>query len=281
MRIRRESEIFPITGETIFRQSRIMSLTMPIIMLSMFGSVTAMLWVGALPKLFWFSLVVLGLILWPIFKATAAAFRSTNWVLRVRDDHVVVKFRSHRNHHFPDELPATVEIPMEEIAVVRKRSQRASVPSDDGVTTWTQTYLEIRLKHHDTDNLREALAAERREKGPLRGRFIKSQGYAVHNPVSIPECDVIRVTWRDRQDWLSPSIRKALDLFGQYVAIDADERVERETWDKLSDDEFDDAVLELCMGGNRIDAVKLLVERRGYTTTEAHTFVRDLVGQAV
>jgi hypothetical protein len=111
--------------------------------------------------------------------------------------------------------------------------------------------------------------------------FIKSRSNVTLYSVSLPSAKVIRIAWHGGQGHgVSPGLRHILDLLAGRVKIGeaADER--RPDWSQLSDAELDDQILSLVCAGNRIAAIKLLVRRRGYSTTQAHQFVEELTARA-
>jgi hypothetical protein len=68
-----------------------------------------------------------------------------------------------------------------------------------------------------------------------------------------------------------------LKRLGRHVKVLDEEQEDLvEDWLEMPDEQFESRVLQLIETGDRRVAVKLLAERRGYTTTEAKLFVDEL-----
>lgn len=59
--------------------------------------------------------------------------------------------------------------------------------------------FELRVQGLETDELRQAIARERKRKGPEKSFLgVRSSGRSNHAPVLVPEPGVVRVDWRGK-----------------------------------------------------------------------------------
>lgn len=150
--------------------------------------------------------------------------------------------------------------------------------SDSGSTQYTLRSLDLELTHDATDELAAAMHEDRHRPPPQRHYF----GIGVTTrptvfPVSLPAADRIRLTWRGGHGhWVTPSLDHALRQLEFHIPLAESTRQDNPDWRELGDRELDDRILQLVQSGAKIDAMKLLSSRRGYTTTEAKKFVDEL-----
>ncbi len=234
---------------------------------------------GSLP---WWAWVVIGpvalvaLLIWLVvlngcWRSVLACFRrSSNWVMVVAFGGLYVQFRSYLNHHFPADMPTVVYIPWDDIATAGKTLERTpSVDSDGNAGTQVRPYLELRLKHTDTEALRQAVAEETARKPNKTGRsFIRFH----HVPVQVPEPGVIRIEWRGR---------RMLKALRSKVEIASTVRRGHEIADTPAKDDRDGLILRLIEQGDRMAAIRTVRGHYGMSLAEARRFVDDLAqGQA-
>jgi hypothetical protein len=72
------------------------------------------------PALANYILAVVSIVMWLFRKLLTARFHPANWLVRLTDDGMFIKFRSYLNNHFPDQEPTVVFIPHSEIRSVRQ-----------------------------------------------------------------------------------------------------------------------------------------------------------------
>lgn len=277
MRLLRADEVRPLPGETIFRPSRVMMGLLPVVLLGVAGGLAWAILNDHMPSFFWFSVALLlpmaalgiGVNWWP-------TFRSTSWVMRVRDGRALVMLRSFRNRHFPGDAPTVVEFEPGEIVAARQFSEVITSPSSHSRTTvWMEHSLELILADTlDTAPLVAALEAERSRVPPRTG-FIYSKLFDP-SPITLPRPGVVRIRWQGRFDVISPHRARALKLLAGWMQIEPAVRVRRDQPSEMSNDEFDALVLDRCEQGDTISAMKLLVEHREMTLAEAKTFIDQL-----
>jgi hypothetical protein len=240
-------------------------------------------WRLGAPAFFWIIFAVFALLVVPMIIADVLAkLRRGNWLLVVRPDGLRIHLRSYQDKAPRGDDPTVVRLDYPEIVEVGRRVEHRSKPNSDGgsVSSKMQS-LDIRLTHQDTDALAKALALNRHRVQPTRRYlgFMSVRAGLTHFAVSLPEPGTIRVNWRGDGHWVTPSLRRTLTELEHRVKVAETSEGPRKDWKELTDAELDDRVLELTRSGNRIDAIHLLVQRRGYSLTEAHRFVEELSGR--
>jgi hypothetical protein len=216
----------------------------------------------------------------PLFAGDVRArFRPTNWLVWVRADGLWINLRSYQDQSEQDAL-AVVELGYREIAEVGRRIERYTTPSSNGGSVQHKLVsLDVHLLEADSGELAAALAANRNRKQPEWGclGFIRGSSKPAHFSVTLPTPKLMRVAWYGgAHHGVSPSLARVLARLAENVRVAEEVRDERADWRKLTDEEIDNQVLELVSRGNRMDAIHLLVRRRGYSHTDAHRFVEDL-----
>lgn len=282
MELHRPSDVsFGIDG-LLCRQSRLMGAVGTLVMSGILGGAPVLFWALEAPALVWggcaaVTLVVVLLLVHDLL----AKFRPTNWLMWIGPDALWINVRSYQNGRLA-EAATVARLEYAEVAGALRYIESYSTPTGSRGTSvqWKEMSLELRLKHAETGELRAALSEERRRWAPERVYFgfIRVASRASHHPVTLPADDVIRVAWRGgRGNHAVPSLETALDELGRRVTLAGTSRRDRADWDELSDAELNEQILHLVRTGARISAIRLLVRRRGYTTTEAHRFVEALL----
>lgn len=273
----------PLVGATLVcRQGRLAGTIGCLVMAAIFGGAPVFWHAVGAPWFLWVPFALLAVLLVPMLVGDIfARWRSSNWLLAIRPDGVWIHFRSYQDRAEPEAL-TVVHFSYAEIAAVRQHVQTFSVPRGDRVhfTQHKLKCLDLCLAQGDTEELRTALSANLNraphERVYLGGLRVSTR--ASHFPVSLPTPDVVRLAWRGGQGhWAAPSLKRVLAELEQRVAVNEPVRHDRSDWDQLSDAELDEQILLLVESGDRLDAIQLLVQRRGYTTTAAHRFVDELV----
>jgi hypothetical protein len=171
-----------------------------------------LVWQARLP---WWAIVlaaaVAGILVRWFVGIIVKLWRSSNWVLRIARDGLWINLRSYLNHKLS---PATTVafLPYDEIAFAREHSAKHVERNNGRTMAWTDRFLELELARASTDELRAALAAElgRQVTRTHLGGLATSRSRYAHVPVTVPGENVIRIAWRGRHDWVSPSLRRAL-----------------------------------------------------------------------
>jgi hypothetical protein len=224
-------------------------------------------------------LVYVVLVTRALVRSAAKAFRRSNWLLQIAPDGLWINLRSYQNHRFAS-APVVLFVPYAEIASVAehavKRSDRTSGSSNR--STWTDRFLDIRLREPAIPELGAEIAEERRRK-VTREFFstgLKSHSRANHVPVTVPNDTTIRVTWRGKGDYVVPNLETVLNELSEYCTVDSPTERNLADVEAMTPDQIDSLILERVEHGETIAAMKLLEEKKGFTTTEAKNFVDEL-----
>src|SRR5262245_35981575 len=79
----------------------------------------------------WIAYYITGLILVALLifhNLVTARFRPTNWLVRVTDDGLFIKFRSYLNYRFSDQDHTIVFVPYSEISSAKLVKERQAIP---------------------------------------------------------------------------------------------------------------------------------------------------------
>ncbi len=93
---------------------------------------------GAWPMYYIGALMALCLLIYQ--RLIIGRFRSSNWLLRMTDHGLFVKFRSYLNHHFSAQDLTVVFLPYSEIRSARMVKERQELPDRDQHSATTTTY---------------------------------------------------------------------------------------------------------------------------------------------
>ena len=280
MKLYRCQEVKPDGTGLVCRQGRLSGAVMVLLFSGILIGLPIVLWQIGAPKFISVILALLAVGIVPMLLGDLRArLRPTNWLLWIHQDGLWINFRSYQDQSEQDAL-TVVHLDYSEILEAGRFVERFTTPSSEGGSVLQKLEsLDIQLQHTDTGELETALAENRHRPQPERVHlgFIRSTVKPTLFSVTLLAADLIRVNWRGgSQHWVSPSLARALDALAGRVNIAESTHEDQQDWAKLSDGEFDDQVLKLVRSGNRMEATKLLVKRRGYTLTKAHQFIEEL-----
>ena len=221
---------------------------------------------------------ILLLLLWIYQTVFLARFRPTNWLVRVADRGVFIKFRSYLNHHFPEQDATVVYIPFREMRLTRVVRESQSLPDRDrgGTMTRRRTVVEIELRS-DSPEIVNALTVERGAEAPRRGRwFGSSSGKFRHYPVRMLTPRTIALEWG-----VVPRVSEFLRILAVHTPVEASKVMRDYTaLGALKREEQESRLLELIESGQVMDAIRLARRLYGYDLPEAKTFVEGLGARA-
>jgi hypothetical protein len=283
MQLEREYDATTSVCRLVCRQGRLASVISSSVMAALLiGSPVACWWFGA-PAFFWIIFAITAVLIVPMFAGDVLAkFRRGNWLLAVRADGLCIHLRSYQDQAPSGDDPTVVRIDFTEIDEVGRHVEHHSRPNSDGgsVNSKMQS-LDIRLTHQDTGAMAEALKLNRKREQPTRVilGFMSMRSGLTHFAVSLPAPGTIRVNWRGDGHWVTPSLGRTLAVLEQRVRVTESSEGPRKDWKQMTPTELDEQVLELTRSGNRMAAIKLLVNGRGYSLTDAHRFVEELGGR--
>jgi hypothetical protein len=225
-------------------------------------------------------LLFVGVMLKCFVGITIKAFRSTNWLMRIASDGLWINLRSYLNREFAP-APVVLFLPYAEIASVGESTVKRSERDHDGTTVWTDRYLDVRLVEPAPAELAAEISEERRRFVPgkhLAG-LVTSRRRNSHVPVSLPDEQTLRLAWRSRFDFITPSLKSVLRELAGHCTIDEAATKDLSDDNLLTGEEVDRLILQSVETGDRFGAMKLLQTKRGYSLTEAKKFVDELTVQ--
>ena len=245
-----------------------------------FGGGLALVAVGRLQgnPFAYYIAALLFVFLWIYQAMVVARFRSTNWLVRVTDHGLYIKFRSYLNHHFPERDATVVFVPFREMRLTKLVRELQEVPDTDGrgTTTRRRTVIEIELKD-DSPEIGRALSAERSAEAPKSGHWYGiGAGRYRHYPVRMPSPRVIAVEWG-----VMPGAPVFLSVMAVHTPVEAAETTRDYTaLGVLKQHEQESRLLELTESGQLMDAVRLARSLYGYDLVQAQRFIEGLSGRA-
>jgi len=225
----------------------------------------------------YYAAAVLIIVLLIFQKLLTARFRLSNWLVRMIDDGLFVKFRSYLNEHFPDQDRTVVFIPYSEIRAATPVKQRRELPERSHNrplgTTSTRRVVDLELAA-DTRQLAVVLASEAKlifGKGNQPGGRISTRYQ--HTPVRLGPADRLRIEWG-----VVPGVDKLMQSLTRHTLVKPQLAVTENFTglETLSREEQERRLLELAQSGDMIGAVTLARRLYGYDLTKAKEFVESL-----
>jgi hypothetical protein len=269
------------------RQSRVGGVVRFIVFCAVLAIPPALGWHFRQPWLIWMGAAAAGALLLLLLVDLAAMFRATNWLVFIGPDGLWVNLRSYRDKRSAD--VSVVRFDYSEISTVGSHVERYATPSEmagprskggvGGSTIWKDRFLEIRLNHEQTDELKSALdklrfrpALEQPSSRQVRLR----SGYSP--VVWLVSPSIVRVTWISGHGALiMPSIQRTLVELGKHARIAAPTQRQRPDWRKLTDDDVRQLAGELIHAhGAYREATALLVRAGGITYADAQTLLEHI-----
>ena len=122
-------------------------------------------------------------------------FRSlgpNNWLMRLSDGRLYIKFRSFLNSRLPEDDLTVIQLQADDIVSVEEHEERRQEGRGKNEISVRYQFLDIMLREPLPMQLVELLNAERQKMAPdVLGRSVWR-----HYPVALAAEDVIRVEWR-------------------------------------------------------------------------------------
>jgi hypothetical protein len=266
---------------TVCRQSRLATLLGSVAILAMIiGILAYLLWKA---HAWWRADLIAGMLALLLLKWIAGnawrSLQSTNWLLRIGPDCLLINIRSYANCDF---APArtVVELPVNDIKSVGDHIQNRIDHNADRNVRVTERFLDMRCSQPVAAESRAEIAEERRRyaRGTAIGGLVTYSSRAGHHSVTVPEDDLIRIAWRNQCDWIIPSLSRTLRALQGRVSIADAVHTDNGDPEKCSADQLDQLILRLAESDDRLATIKLLKSQRGYSTNAAKEFVDDVVG---
>jgi hypothetical protein len=203
-----------------------------------------------------------------------ARFRPSNWLVRITDDGLYIKFRSYLNYHLPEEDLTVVFISYQEIRSARLVKEKTKVPDMEGGTSVQYArWIELELAG-DPAPLAKALAAELATPAPRERRWYGNASTLYrHYPVRMASPECVRMRWS-----VVPGAATFLEALRPYTTVATSVRVSEDfaNINALTREEQEKRLRELDARGETIAAVHMAQRLYGYGLSEADAFIKGL-----
>jgi len=210
-------------------------------------------------------------------KLIIARFQASNWLVRMADHGLLIKFRSYLNSHFSDQDITVVFVPYSAIRSAGFMTERQELPDRSGATgsaTRTRRFIELELDG-DLKPLAKALAGERER---LFAKSVIGAGRIStryrHLPVQLLPPAVLRIEWG-----VVPKAQMLLEALSRRTLVREPAAVAKDFVDieQLSRVEQEARLLELAAAGDTLGAITMARRLYSYDLTEAKQFVEELM----
>jgi hypothetical protein len=166
----------------------------------------------------WWGVIVLPMGIywtWASLRGWQSALRKTNWMLRIRENEVLIKFRSFANWRLPEEEPQIFSLDRSDIAFARSaNSLRLTMYRESSYSQVKQKkqYLDIGLKIGNSSAVKQALETERQHPG-WGNRVLTTR--VDDEAVQWVEPNVLRLDF----EAIAPNLNEALRRLGQLTEV--------------------------------------------------------------
>ncbi|MCD6394414.1 MAG: hypothetical protein J7M40_13005 [Planctomycetes bacterium] len=211
-----------------------------------------------------------------MFGMVRKGFKSTNWLMVLSADEVLIKYRSYLNCHLSRRDRQVFVMKVDQIGWVRKvKRKEITFGMRGGKQTAYLTFLDIMLAEGVGEDAKEALVAEQRAREYRKTWYGSTRSKSGDYPVSVKDDNILRV----KMSWVRPGVKAALRWFGANGVEERPICKEAEDFTATGKDkkQMDDKILTLAMGGKKIAAVKLARRAYGMGLSEAKNFVEGLI----
>jgi hypothetical protein len=263
--------------DRVFYYSRVRAIAGATILVAIIIAASAFGWLKNMWLAYYVAAVVAICLL--IFQGLVTArFLPSNWLIRMTDHGLFLKFRSYLNHRFPDQDPAVVFLPYSEIRSAQLIKERQVLSdrhyrSKSATATKTRRLIGLDLAG-DTAALMEALSNERKRvfNNPIDGGGAKTRYH--HLPIRLDSATFLTIEWG-----VVPSAQTILDALTRHTLVRHPTAVSKDfvDLDKLSTEQQETRLLELAESGDVIGAVAIARQLYSYDLTTAKAFVDGLL----
>jgi len=276
MRLMRPAEVPVTDSDQLFVYSRRQAIVATMLFTVVTGVVAYLLWL----KEPWPSYLLLAVML--LFaliskRLVTARFKPENWLMRLTNDGMYIKFRSYLNGHFPDQDATVVYFSHSEIRSAYYIVEKQEVPDRDdhnrpATTTKTNKLVELELVG-DTSPLVEALLRERHYAVDGQSLPLEITTRYHHLPVRLPSADKLQIEWA-----VVPKAQNLLDALTRHTLVRPTEQSAKDfvNIDALSRAEQETRLFELAESGDKIGAIVMARRLHGYDLSQAKEFVEGL-----
>ncbi len=196
MKLLRAGEVPETARDSLFRYSRVRA----VVGFLLLAVLTAALILFGAPGgslLAYYGAGVLVIVAIVFSRLLIARFHAFNWLVRMTDDGLFIKFRSYLNCHFTADNPTVVFIPYSDMRSARLVRQRQEIRNEHERSTevWVKSLVELELAC-DTRALKQALMEERQGSGPKASRWYGSTSIVYrHYPVTVLDNHRLQLEW--------------------------------------------------------------------------------------
>lgn len=213
---------------------------------------------------------LLGLFALLQFNAFIKTLLSSNWLLAIDNEGILLKLRSYLHTLYPKDGMQIVFIPFNEISSARITKKEITYPDipPTGATVEKNNYLDITVISENLKELQNQLKCERNIR-------IKGKTHYNHYPVSIIDNKIIRIEWNT----ITSGINSAIKVLNRYVSRETDiyEKEDFTNFETLQKKDLKDKILELVKQGKTLAAIKIVMKAYNWNTTQATEFVKKLL----
>ncbi|MSP41006.1 MAG: hypothetical protein EXR70_21155 [Deltaproteobacteria bacterium] len=204
-----------------------------------------------------------------------ARFRPSNWLVRLEDDGLFVKFRSYLNDRFPEYDPTVVFLPYAEIRsakFVREKREVEDLSEHTAKTTKIRKFVELEVSS-DCRQLSEELVKEHER--VAKGKAISIARYGDF-PVRVVAPNRVQIDWT-----VVPPVQALLDALTRHTLVRPAETASKDLaqFDGLSQEQQKAKLLDLVQGGDKITAIAMARKLYGYDLAQAKEFIEDLLSK--
>ncbi|MCA9263163.1 MAG: hypothetical protein KDA60_04920 [Planctomycetales bacterium] len=210
--------------------------------------------------------------------------RPENWMIAVHRDGVWLNLRDVAFRSAP-QGQSVVFLPYQELHGVREHVHKYRTrDSDGGDTHHKDTYVELLTDSNITNQVAGVLSEERLIELPSKSYFWGGievrAGRIRYQPVTVPTPGVLRVAASKRNYGMRPGPRRVVEVLSEFIQPVESIRRNDGNLRNMDDADFEATVAEFARRGDVFAAVKLLVDRRGMSLTDARSYVQSLQDDA-
>lgn len=285
MKLHGATEVSLNSSGLLCRQSRLWGLVGTVLICAFLAAFPLLWWQLGAPWPVWGGCTLLAMVTIPLLiHDLLLRLRSSSWLLWIRTDGLWIRFRSYQDDSADDGTAAVAQLDYTEIRRIQPLVEIYSTPSGDGQSSVRHREEALLILLNSAGSiLNDALAIERSRQPSKRTvlGFVRVASKASHFPVTMPSPNVIRLAWRGGHGHqLAPPLGRAVDELRKFTETAELVRRTRPSWSDMDDSQLQELIRHLVETGARIDAIRLLVRRKNYTTTEAHKHTEELARQS-
>jgi hypothetical protein len=200
------------------------------------------------------------------FRRFLKTLKPDNWVVRLDDNYMLIKYRSFQNTHLSKDDVQIIRLQYSEISSFSIGKRTRNTPSASGGKRYEFIkYLDLHL-NIETYNLNIQLNRERNMKRVSR---------ALHSYVFVTGNNTIRIHWLDTRTAIHPNLKHiANSLVTKGLYQIQNEGLDKNVPVNISDEDRD--ILDLHENGLHIEAISLARRLYGLNLAEAKSYVQEI-----